>query len=82
MQNFRADQNLPRSEPSQIKNWCVSRVLKYPKKSLQLFEGRPRLGKNYSQMGWIGGPILQVAKKAIVRIEFFASFAIPSSSKS
>ena len=43
--------------------------------------GRPRQGKNYSQMGWIGGSnILQLAQEAIVRIEFLTSFAIPSSS--
>ena len=45
-----------------------------------LFEGRPKHGKKYNQIGRIGGPILQLAQKVIVRIEFLACLAIHSSS--
>ena len=36
--------------------------------------------KYYCQIGWIGCPILQVAQKATMRLQFLA-FAIPSSSR-
>ena len=55
--------------------WGDSKNIEENELSRWLFEGRPRHGNGSD------GPILHLVQKAIVGIEFLASFAIPSSSK-
>ena len=55
--------------------WGDSKNMEEIEFSRWLFEGRLRQGKKL----WIGCAVLQVAQKAIVRIQFFHIFGIPSS---